>query len=482
MIQKFIFATLNIDAALLKDSDSNKEQNLIYTSFIRLSLSALVVFGITLFACYNVPALANPYGGLYAWLVATFVAMIVFWLDSAIIGSEWEKPQTNQTGLLQTYVDPSIFDELKSFGFKFTRLLPRIAFSITVAFFIATIAELALQKEAIQTVLTDEAIAFNDEKGNTKRREEKVATLDSEIKGLKEQKKAFEENIKAHDIGNPKTLESDKTNLTESKGQIEELLGFLKTIKGSKIAMAEETAPNTPKCRASETGNIEKCKGTRYRAAFDAQLVAESELRERKYAVDSERIDAQIQEQQNELDRVVAQLDNIDAEQAKVSNRTRPQLEEALVNIDKAIKKAEDDKVIKMDAFDKDEIKNGKFRDPYDYDFLLLYSGLKTLHKDPVKGDAAKFFSYMLFVFIMLMELSSVITALFFAPYSIYASKSYAKIRKRQLEEDAEIYKYKRKREMEILSKSDWENTMDNAMNQDRRSDNPNPTPPPQKE
>ena len=68
------------------------------------------------------------------------------------------------------------------------------------------------------------------------------------------------------------------------------------------------------------------------------------------------------------------------------------------------------------------------------------------------------FFSYMLFVFIMLMELSSVHNRTVSLHHIVFMRQNLMqKIRKRQLEEDAEIYKYKRKREMEILSKSDWE-------------------------
>ncbi len=482
MIQKFIFATLNVDVAILKGLDSNKEQNLIYTSFIRLSLSAIVVFGVTLFACYNVPALEKPYGGLYAWLIATLVAMIVFWLDSAIIGSEWEKPQTYQTGILQARVASPIVGEGIGFGLKVIRLLPRIAFSVIVAFFIATIAELALQKEAIQTVLTDEAIAFNDEKGNTQRRKDKIKGYDDRIKALNQQLTDAESGIKAHDTSNPETLKSDEESLKNEQEKIEKILGFLSKVKGFKISAAEEIVPNSPKCRVSETGDTEKCKGDNYNNSIKGQRDAEGALRNLEYAVDPEKIDAQIQEQQDKLDIVIMKLADINERRDKVGRRDRSDLVADRIRIKGEIEVEKNNKVTDLDAFDADEIKNGTFRDPYKYDFLLLYSGLKTLHKHPVKGDGAKFFSFWLFVFIVLMELSSVIAALFFAPYSIYASKVYTKIKKRQLEEAAEIYKFERKLQMEILSKSDWENTMDNAMNQDRRSDNPNPTPPPQKE
>ena len=479
MIKKIIFAALNVDATILQDLDSNKEQNLIYTSFVRLFLSTLVVFGVTLFACHNVPDLAKPYGGLYAWLVATLVAMIVFWLDSAIIGSEWEKPQTPQSGILKARTASPIVDELTNFIFKVVRLLPRIAFSVIVAFFIATIAELALQKTAIREVLTDRAIEHNDKHGNTERRETKIKTHDSRIKTLTDLLQSIEAGIKAHDTSNLETRKIEQDTLINKKSEIEIRLDWLKKIKSSKNLAATEIIPNTSKCRSSDP---EKCKGVNYENSLNVQRNAENALREMGYAVDPENVDSQIQEQQDELDDVTIKIANIDEELAKVGNRTRPELVKDLAEIEVKIKNEEQKNADDLRDFDKDEAKQGNFRDPDNFDFLLLYLGLQTLYDDPDKGDAAEFFSFWLFIFIVLMELSSVIAALFFAPYSIYASKVYTKIKKRQLEEAAEIHKFERKLQMDILSKSDWERTMDNAMNQDRRSDNPNPTPPPQKE
>lgn len=472
MIRKFIFATLNVDENILKDIDSQKEINLIYLSFVRLFLSSVVVFGITLYACYNVPALA----GLYAWLVAFVVAMIVFYFDSAIIGSEWDRPQSDE------------------FLLKIKRLLPRIVFSVVIAFFIAGIAELALQKDAIEEVLVKSAKKHNDESGNTEERKGKVDEYDAEINRLNEQKKDIEASIEVKDKDNfednLETLKIDRETLISRKESIESNLRLLKdnknkvadlrsTINESQRLMNEEIDPNSSKCRGA---NAEKCKGPRYQKHFTDQLAAENQL---KAMGNIDGLDSKIKEEMDELDSVNAQLAYIDGERAKVSSRTRPQLEGDVKDTEDKIEKAELKKKTELAAFDEEQTNLGKYINPKKYDFLLLYLGLHELYNDEKKGFPAQKFSWALFGFIVLMELSSVITAMFFLPYSIYASKAFIKVRQRQVEEAEEMAELKKMQDMDLFMSSGLERkikTMTTAMKEGKLDGNPTSNPPPQKE
>ena len=467
MIRKFIFATLNVDEDIIKDIDSQKEINLIYLSFVRLFLSSVVVFGITLYACYNVPALA----GLYAWLVALVVAMIVFYFDSAIIGSEWDRPQSDE------------------FLLKIKRLLPRIVFSVVIAFFIAGIAELALQKDAIEEVLVKSAKKHNDESGNTEERKGKVDEYDAEINRLNEQKKDIEASIEVKDKDNfednLETLKIDRETLTGTKKSIESNLRLLKdnknkvadlrsTINDSQRLMNEEIDPNSSKCRGA---NAEKCKGPRYQKHFTDQLDAENQL---KAMGNIDGLDSKIKEEMDELDSVNAQLAYIDGERAKVSSRTRPQLEGDVKDTEDKIEKAELKKKTELAAFDEEQTNLGKYINPKKYDFLLLYLGLHELYNDEKKGFPAQKFSWALFGFIVLMELSSVITAMFFLPYSIYASKAYVKVRERQVKENEEVSRFKNKTEAESFATRAFDEGLKAAKEKAAQQDNgANPTPPP---
>ncbi len=463
MIRKFIFATLNVDEDILKELNSQKEYNIIYGSFVRLFLSTAVVFGITLFACYNVPALA----GLYAWLVALVVAMIIFWLDSAIIGSEWDHPQSDK------------------FFLKIKRLLPRIVFSAIIAFFIAGIAELAIQKSAIDQELIKIAKKHNDDSGNTKLREEEEKRFDAEIDSLKDEKTAIKESINARNTSALGTMQSERDRLKIDENKNKEILNFLYEILGYKNSAALEIIPNEGRCSVSSTENIEKCKGPRYRDFINKQIETEKKLTEINYPVDSKIVEAQIAEQEKLLLDIMKKIATIDKAVGNVSKKSLDELEDDLVKIEGKIKTKEGEKKTKLIDFDEEQKKLGDYIDPNDYDFLLLYLGLDKLYKDEEKGFPAKKFSWGLFSFIVLMELSSVIAAMFFLPYSIYASKAFIKVRQRQVEEAEEMTELKKMQDMDSLMSSGLERNIDKiakAMNKGELDGEPNPTPPPQKE
>ena len=236
MIKKFIFASLNVDESILNDTNSKKEHNLIYGLFASVILSTLVVFGITLYACSVVPDLE----GFYAWLIATIVAIIIFRFDCAIIGSEWDRSQNHQSEILQTYAIPAIFWGFINFVLKVVRLSPRIAFSIVIAVFIATIAELAIQKDTIQTVLTDRANQYNEETGNKDRRDELTDKHKDSVARLNTRKETLETSIEARGKINfnqrLELLQSDSERLTNVKA---ELQATIKTLTDEKLKREE---------------------------------------------------------------------------------------------------------------------------------------------------------------------------------------------------------------------------------------------------
>lgn len=62
-----------------------------------------------------------------------------------------------------------------------------------------------------------------------------------------------------------------------------------------------------------------------------------------------------------------------------------------------------------------------------EYGLLTRYIGLKQLHEDEEIGETAKEFSLMIKLIIILIELSAVIVAIFFSPFSFYHVKMRAK-------------------------------------------------------
>ncbi len=463
MIRKFIFASLNIDEAILRDSDSNKEQNLIYGLFSSVALSTSVVFGITLYACSVVPDL----NGLYAWLIATIVAAIIFRFDCAIIGSEWDRSQNHQSEILQTYAIPAIFWGFINFVFKVVRLSPRIAFSIAIALFIATIAELAIQKEAIEEVLIENAREHNKE--STKKRDAKIEEHKKSIKKLTDEQDAIKVSIDEQDVRNfdekLENFENKANSLRTSEAEIEKNLEILKT-KKEQAEILNRKINNLQILMDKEENDADRClvlgspdcRGPVWREHRDNQRKAEAELDEIGNVAG---LDARIKVQEDELIQVTAQLADIDTNLAKVGRLNFSELEEALANKNEEIENKKQENADDLREFDDGEKASGDFRDPYkNYDFLLLYSGLEKLHADPDRGPGARQFSRGLLIFIVLMELSAVISALFFLPYSIYASKAYVDVKERQLEEEIAMSKFKHRRETELFMSDDLERTL----------------------
>ncbi len=511
MIREFIFVALNIDEAILDAEGSRKDINLIYASFTRLILSTLFVFGVTLYACIHVPTLGTG----QSWLIATLVASIIFWFDSAIISAETDRSQNHQSEILQTYAIPAIFWGFINFVLKLVRLSPRIAFSIAIATFIATIAELALQRKAIETVLDPIAYEYNVSTGNKEKRDKLEKEHEDEILRLTTRKTGLENSIEVRGkpnfqerldalkvdvdaLRNRKAgMESDLEILINEKSAREQTLiadeKQVATLKSEIInfqRLMDEERNDPDKCTNPGT---EKCEGPNWQRYRNNLRAAEAELSTKDAAVLAENaalktLNDTINAQEARLNTNRLELDGVNADLDAFGNngdKSIDQLESELVVAKKELEDQEQENKIELSEFDEDQTLRGLYRKPKDYGFLLLYFGLEELYNDPEKGTGAKQFSWGLFIFIILMELSAVMTTMFFAPYSIYASKAYIKVKERQLEEEIQMSKFKYKRAKELYMSDGMDRTFKtatNTMNEREKEGEPNPTPPPQKE
>ena len=92
---------------------------------------------------------------------------------------------------------------------------------------------------------------------------------------------------------------------------------------------------------------------------------------------------------------------------------------EKLINLKK-------NKYIKLNDEEELLTKSG-YKYDTEYGLLTRYIGLKQLHEDEEIGETAKEFSLMIKLIIILIELSAVIVAIFFSPFSFYHVKMRAK-------------------------------------------------------
>ena len=145
-VKKFIYFTVLADREEI-DQLSSYDRSLIYASFVRQTLGALFAFMIFFYAWSTV---------LPLWIAAiasTVLAAIIFFLDQAIVGSEWS--------LRRTFSRHWLVNGPVSFVVKLVQLLPRIAYAIAIAWFMATLAEIAIQSRAIDRVLNERTRANN---------------------------------------------------------------------------------------------------------------------------------------------------------------------------------------------------------------------------------------------------------------------------------------------------------------------------------
>ena len=498
---KFIYFCAQVDRDILEQTDSSYERNLIYASFIRQILGMLFVFAVFLYAWHML---------LPLWMaisISALLAAIVFFIDQAVIASQWM--------FHQEFSHRWIYNAPANFLLRVLGLLPRAGFAVIIAIFMATLAEITIQNRAIKRLLDADSRADNQEYF------QRTGVLESiqaeEIKAINEKIEDLENDIalgsSPDNQQNTEVLRMSSQNaqeriqvlqarlaelsdreislneqVTALRIQVSEVQG---RIQSNKAQMRLEESPErclaARRARANdENFDVEKCHGPRWRGFRDAKRGAETERAT---------LNPELQAEQERLDSVTEALtatrSELNVAEDKFSSLSRQltsaqtassRLSETKTELaaQKELLAATKTRHTKQrDALEK-KLRDTGFYQKTDYGPLELYVGLKRLHYPEVpdgatdseknqlelKGQAARDFSTGLRLVIILFELSPVLVA-FFAPFSHVAMR----MRKKRedverdnlidrLKKDADIEKVRYKSTPNKYQKNLWNEEM----------------------
>lgn len=464
--RKFIYFCAQVDRDILEQINSSYERNLIYASFIRQILGLLFVFAVFLYAWSML---------LPLWMaisISALLAAIVFFIDQAVIASQWM--------FHQEFSHRWIYNAPANFLLKVLGLLPRAVFAVIIAIFMATLAEITIQSRAIKRLLDADSRADNQE--YFQRKDALESKQAEEIKNINEKIENLENDIalgsSPDNQQNTEVLRMSSKNAQERIPGLQARLAGLSDRKNSLNAqvtalssqvsevegrmqsnMAQMRLEESPeRCLAArlarandENFDVEKCHGPKWRGFRNAKREAETELVTLKPTLQAEqkKLDSVKEEltatgselnvAKDELSSLTRQLASAQTASSRLSEtKTELAAQKELLAATKTRH------IEQQDALGK-ELRDTGFYQKTDYGPLELYVGLKRLHYPEVpegatdseknqlalEGQAARYFSWGLFLVIILFELSPVLVA-FFAPFSHVA------MRMRKKRDDAE--------------------------------------------
>ncbi|MCI5148072.1 MAG: hypothetical protein D3916_01460 [Candidatus Electrothrix sp. MAN1_4] len=401
---------------------------LVLASFTRQVFSTLFSFCVLLYGTSIILSLWNSIA------ISLIIVLILFTIDQAIIGSEWS--------LYKIYAKNKIINFFINIIIIPLRLMPRIGYSIIIAYGIATIAEIGIQHRAIDKILNIESKKFNSEY---------LVKIEE-----KERDRAKEENEKKKIVAQLEEILKNKRNELQSKDTItffleeknnidNEIIHYQKNISENQkkiIAYSIEISTiqakvdkNNEEIRLKEIEMDHEAndedrgakKGPRWRA-FNREVITLKKQNSNYLP--------ELQSKKNEVQRITnlvqankEYLSELEKRSEEVSNKISDKkydsrsIEEISSELEK--EKKELAHLVKLNKNElmnyKETLTNGGFYQTNDYGPLDRYIGLKKLYNDPEYGAAAKEFSYGLKITIILLELSPVMVVLFFSPYSFYS-------------------------------------------------------------
>ena len=396
---------------------SRYDHNLVYASSFRQVISFVFSFSVFLYGSL----MFLPFE--QALLMSLLIALTLFTIDQAIIGSEW--------ALKVDFFHKPWLNYFASIVFLPIRLIPRILFSVAIAFVIATIAEISLQHKAIDEVLRQEMRVLNEEYFTRVHRKEgmleesvntqtqDIAVLNKRIKDKQAVLINFNTDMSAKDENSlVKQLKSSSSDYSTKKKVLDENMHQLQLL-GVKIAEKQQLIAHWKNEKALElTTDRGAKKGARWHHANRQIILIGLEIGALQAKVATLKLFQPIYNEQSKSSlvkrdklRAIKLSMGGDSLQALILQRDVKKNElmknKALIKQDMTMFKQS----LKQDGLFF-EIKNGP---------LGRYIGLNKLYNDPDYGEAAKEFSYGLKLVVILVELSPVIVMVFFSPYSFYA-------------------------------------------------------------
>lgn len=400
--------------------------------------------------------------GTKAAVITGFVfALTLFFLDQAIIGSDWALKNPFKNGI----------PIRKLFG-----LIPRIFYSLIIAIGLATLAEISLQSNAIDEQIQKDVVnnnkeyfarmkLFEDELDTAVNvSETKLIDLQKQLVDAQEKQTSYLLKQESHDKDTiVNTLDNQQVTLEE-----------LQT--NQKVLIDKLAESNNNLSKAKENYQYWFNEAILERTGVDGRAPTEGAKYERAVKTYKDlkvliaNIEAEIVITQNSLDTIeqsllseTSTLNEFQQIQNQLENKETNIVsnQQLMVDLDDALSQQQtllssqiEDKQLKLETFRVTLQSEGLFYERKT-GVLTRYLALQKIHSDPEYGEVAMLFSYMLKIFFIAIELMPVIIKLFFSPFSFYSLKMYRKMQVALLEEKAllEIAEMKYQKEKKYREK-----------------------------
>jgi len=418
----------------------------------------LVTFAFTfLLFTYGVSIFLNP---LAAYTVGFVFALTLFFLDQAIVGSDWALRNPFKRGLPMR---------------QLLGLIPRLIYSLIIAIGLATLAEISLQSNAIDEQIQKDVVvnnqeyfsrmaAYEEELDTTVNATEvEIAQIQQQVLNLrtaqeqiKNTDESYDEDTIANSIDNYQVtleeLQKEQKNTINTIGSLNQRLN--QTRSDYQYWFNESILERTGQDGRPAT------EGPKYERAVKTY----TQLAELIPIIEAEIEDTKLRLLGIE-DSILSATDTLNDYQLKSNTLSDKSTsltinDERLSQLNTTLQKQQllltsqiDDKQNKLAAY-KTKLSNDGLFYEQKTGMLVRYLALNKIHADPELGEAALIFSYMLKIFFIAIELMPVIIKLFFSPFSFYSLKMYRKMHIALLEEkaklDAATAKYKQQGEVRI--------------------------------
>ena len=382
--------------------------------------------------------------GSMAAVISGFVfALTLFFLDQAIIGSDWALKNPFKGGL----------PIRKLFG-----LIPRIFYSLIIAIGLATLAEISLQANAIDQQIQKDVVDNNKEyfaRMNLYEQELDTAVNVSEnkIRGIQQQLTGIKTNQNTL-INADINYDSDTIANTLDNQQVS--LEELQTNQKVMINELADTNENLSQARKDyqywfneaileRTGKDGRApsEGIKYKRAV--KTYEELKLLIPSIEADITHIQTKLATIEQQLLAATDQLNTFQQIRNSLENKETTitqnlilvtKLDNELSAAQVLLKAQIEDKQLKLEQFRITLQNEGLFYERKT-GVLTRYLALQKIHADSEFGQVATLFSYMLKIFFIAIELMPVIIKLFFSPFSFYSLRMYRKMQVALLQEKA---------------------------------------------
>ncbi|MRX26610.1 DUF4407 domain-containing protein [Kangiella sp. HZ709] len=380
--------------------------------------------------------------GTTAAIVIGFIfALTLFFLDQAIIGSDWALRNPFKNGLpVRTLVG----------------LIPRIIYSLIIAIGLATLAEISLQSTAIDEQIQKDSNQNNREYFSRLNDYEKeldtaidvdkrrIADLQIQIEQLRNNINNYKATEQSSD---PDVLKNNlnvkQTNLSELQKSQQVLISEIAALNQRIADSRKEYDYWFNEALLERTGKDGRAptEGPKYQRAVKTYTDLEQQIviLETRLTDSKSRLDALspqvvaatdgVNEVQKESNLVARGAVLFESNSTTLANLETSILE-AKTQLDQQIEKKQQ----KLEEYRVTLVNDGLFYE-VKTGFLRRYLGLQSIHNDPEIGQAAILFSWLLKIFFIAIELMPVIIKLFFSPFSFYSLKMYRKMNIALMEE-----------------------------------------------